>query len=76
MGFLRLTARGHAGDASAADAATLQAALKEGGSEIAIAHILPFEDARIAGRWDIAQAAPSRWRTGTGCSDQMAQPPA
>jgi predicted SnoaL-like aldol condensation-catalyzing enzyme len=103
--FLRLTARGQVDDAFvrhatpdfrhhnphfAADAATLQAAMKEnagrfphmvfdvqralsdgslvavhsravmeeGGQELAIVHILRFEDGRIAEMWDIAQAAP------------------
>ncbi|PQO99779.1 polyketide cyclase [Massilia phosphatilytica] len=103
--FLRLTARGQVDDAFArhaapgfrhhnphfgADAATLQAAMKEntgrfphmvfevqraiaegplvavhsravmeeGGTELAIVHILRFEDGRIAEMWDIAQAAP------------------
>ncbi len=103
--FLRLTARGQVDEAFAryaapdfrhhnphfaADAATLQAAMKdnagrfphmvfevqraiadgplvavhsravpeEGGSEMAIVHILRFEDGRIAEMWDIAQAAP------------------
>jgi predicted SnoaL-like aldol condensation-catalyzing enzyme len=103
--FLRLTARGQVDDAFAryaapgfrhhnphfaADAATLQAAMKEnagrfphmvfevqraladgplvavhsravleeGGAELAIVHILRFEDGRIAEMWDIAQAAP------------------
>ena len=105
IGFLRLTACGQVDDAFAryaapgfrhhnphfaADAATLQAAMKEnagrfphmvfevqralcdgplvavhsravpeeGGSEIAVVHILRFEDGRIAEMWDIAQVAP------------------
>ncbi|SDF48855.1 Predicted SnoaL-like aldol condensation-catalyzing enzyme [Massilia sp. PDC64] len=105
MDFLRLTARGEVDEAFAryaapgfrhhnphfaADAATLQAAMKEnaarfphmvfevqralcdgplvavhsravpeeGGSEMAIVHILRFEEGRIAEMWDIAQAAP------------------
>jgi predicted SnoaL-like aldol condensation-catalyzing enzyme len=35
-----------------------RAVLEEGGSEMAIVHILRFEDGRIAEMWDIAQAAP------------------
>lgn len=35
-----------------------RAVLEEGGAELALVHILRFEDGRIAEMWDIAQAAP------------------
>jgi predicted SnoaL-like aldol condensation-catalyzing enzyme len=35
-----------------------RAVMEEGGQELAIVHILRFEDGRIAEMWDIAQAAP------------------
>jgi predicted SnoaL-like aldol condensation-catalyzing enzyme len=35
-----------------------RAVMEEGGTELAIVHILRFEDGRIAEMWDIAQAAP------------------
>jgi predicted SnoaL-like aldol condensation-catalyzing enzyme len=35
-----------------------RAVMEEGGPELAIVHILRFEEGRIAEMWDIAQAAP------------------
>ncbi|WP_075791645.1 nuclear transport factor 2 family protein [Massilia putida] len=35
-----------------------RAVMEEGGMELAIVHILRFEEGRIAEMWDIAQAAP------------------
>jgi len=35
-----------------------RAVMEEGGPQLAIVHILRFEDGRIAEMWDVAQAAP------------------
>lgn len=35
-----------------------RAVLEEGGAELALVHILRFEEGRIAEMWDVAQAAP------------------
>jgi predicted SnoaL-like aldol condensation-catalyzing enzyme len=43
-----------------------RAVLEEGGTELAIVHILRFEGDRIAEMWDIAQAAPVPMANGDG----------